>query len=120
MTAVGRYAGRRGGPGIDDSPAGPQIVAGVFAADAVVIADPLSFPWSLVEAEQWRLPITVDLRRLTMFQQLLGTLVPGYSVSGEVAGLGILIALGVGLVSTLLPAWQVRSLRPVQALRAEG
>ena len=62
MTAVGRYTGRNGGAGVDDSPAGPEIVAGLFAADAVAIDDPLSFPWSLVDSEQWRRPITVDLR----------------------------------------------------------
>jgi len=62
MTAIGRYAGRNGGPGIDDSLSGPETVERVFSADAVTIADPLSFPWSLVETEQWRLPVTVDLR----------------------------------------------------------
>ena len=62
MTAVGRYAGRLGGPGIDDSLAGPEIVASLFSADAVTIDDPVSFPWTLVETEQWRVPITVDLR----------------------------------------------------------
>lgn len=66
MTAVARYVGRHGGSGVDDSPSGPEIVAALFADGAgVQIDDPLSFPWHLVEVEDWRQPITVDLRGCT-------------------------------------------------------
>ena len=66
MSAVTRYAGRTGGPGVDDAPAGPEIVDAVFAGTrAVVIDDPLSFPWHLVGDEHWRVPVAVDLRRCT-------------------------------------------------------
>ena len=82
MTVVSRYVGRHGGSGVTDSPSGPEIVAACFANDAAVqIDDPLSFPWHLVEDEQWRQPVTVDLRGcgdddLTALAQVLPVLTP--------------------------------------------
>lgn len=55
----------------------------------------------------------------TVFSDTLATMFPGYAVTGEIAGLGLLLAVGVGLVAGVVPAWQAMRLRPVDALRAE-
>lgn len=60
-----RYAGRFDGPGVDDSTPGPATVAALFNGEGTVIADPVSFPWSLVDDDGWRQPVIVDLHRCT-------------------------------------------------------
>ena len=60
-----RYAGRFDGPGIDDSEPGPDTISALFTGDGTVIADPVSFPWSLVDDDGWRQPVIVDLQRCT-------------------------------------------------------
>lgn len=53
------------------------------------------------------------------FQAFTARIMPGYEVGLPVIGLGLAVAFGVGLLSGLLPGWQLRRLRPVVALRAE-
>lgn len=60
-----RYAGRFDGPGVDDGQPGPATVASLFTGDGTIIADPVSFPWALVDDEHWRQPVLVDLRQCT-------------------------------------------------------
>ena len=60
-----RYAGRFDGPGIDDSEPGPDTISALFTGDGTVIADPVSFPWSLVDDDGWRQPVIVDLQHCT-------------------------------------------------------
>jgi putative ABC transport system permease protein len=45
---------------------------------------------------------------------------PGFAIDGRVLGLAFLIALGVGLVSGLLPGMRLSRLQPTAALRSEG
>jgi len=51
---------------------------------------------------------------------LVGMGVPGFDVSGATAGLGMGIAIAIGVVSGLLPGWRVSRLAPVRALRKEN
>jgi len=60
-----RYAGRFDGPGVDDSEPGPATIAALFTGEGTIIADPVSFPWSLVDDDGWRQPVIVDLHRCT-------------------------------------------------------
>lgn len=45
---------------------------------------------------------------------------PGFAIDGRVLGLAFLIALGVGLVSGLVPGLRLARLQPVTALRSEA
>jgi putative ABC transport system permease protein len=49
---------------------------------------------------------------------LLGTMFPGYTITPGTVGFGMLVALGIGLVSGIVPAVTAGRLRPVEALRA--
>ncbi len=55
-----------------------------------------------------------------IFQQVMGTTVPGYDVTSHTATVALIIAIGVGAIASLVPAWQAARLRPIQAFRAEG
>lgn len=46
-------------------------------------------------------------------------IVPNYAITAETAGLGMVLALGVGLLAGLVPAWQASRIEVVDALRAE-
>jgi putative ABC transport system permease protein len=50
----------------------------------------------------------------------LRSFLPGFGVSPRIMLLGMGLALGIGAVAGLIPAWQARQLRCVDALRAEG
>jgi putative ABC transport system permease protein len=52
--------------------------------------------------------------------QVLSALIPTYAVTLEIAGLGLGLALLVGVVAGLVPAYQASRLRVVQALRSEA
>jgi putative ABC transport system permease protein len=45
---------------------------------------------------------------------------PGYRATPETIATGAALALGVGLLAGIIPAWQAGRLRPVEALRQEG
>ena len=51
--------------------------------------------------------------------EFLSTFMPNFEVTPGTMGTGMLLALGVGVISGLVPAWQASQLRPVEALRAE-
>jgi putative ABC transport system permease protein len=53
-------------------------------------------------------------------RQTLGPNMPGYGVEWSTIALGIGIAVFVGIVAGLGPAWNASRLRPVDALRSEG
>ncbi|MCA8948071.1 MAG: ABC transporter permease [Planctomycetes bacterium] len=46
--------------------------------------------------------------------------IPGFEIPTAVVVQGLLLAVGLGLVAGLAPAWRARRLRPVAALRAEA
>lgn len=50
----------------------------------------------------------------------LGSMFPGYHVSSGAILLGAGLALGVGLLAGIVPAWQAGRLRPVEALRHDA
>jgi len=50
--------------------------------------------------------------------QLLGTFFPGFAVKAETLAFAGLVAVGLGLVSGIVPAWQFARLRCVDALRS--
>jgi putative ABC transport system permease protein len=50
----------------------------------------------------------------------LGAMFPLYEVSGETAGLGLVLSVLVGLIAGVAPAWKLARLAPVQSLRAEA
>lgn len=50
----------------------------------------------------------------------LSSMFPGYDVTQETVALGIGLALGLGVIAGLVPAWQASQLRVVQALRPEA
>jgi putative ABC transport system permease protein len=45
---------------------------------------------------------------------------PGFAVDGETLAFGMALALGVGLVAGVVPAWRSARLLPVEALRGEA
>lgn len=53
-----------------------------------------------------------------LMANMLGTMFPGYAVTGETLLLAVLLTLGVGLFAGLAPAWRARGLEVVEALRA--
>ncbi len=53
-----------------------------------------------------------------LFVMLLGTMFPGYAVTGPIMGLGLAVTVGIGLVAGVVPALRARSLRVVDALRS--
>ncbi len=55
-----------------------------------------------------------------LMQSITARMLPGYEVTQQVMLLGLLIAFGTGLLAGVLPGLQLRRLRPVVALRAEG
>ena len=59
---IARYIGRLNGVGIDDQLSGPSTIASFFGHDAGIIDDPVSFPWGSAERDDWRIPVTIDLR----------------------------------------------------------
>ena len=76
-----RYAGRHGGPGIDDRLPGPETIAALFTGAGTVIADPVSFPWHLMSDDDLRQPLLVDLTKCTAddliaLEQVLPVLTP--------------------------------------------
>ena len=81
MTAPTRYAGRFDGPGVSDDLPGPATIERLFAGHGVIIEDPVSFPWYLLDDDQQREPVLVDLSRctdddLTALLPQLGLLTP--------------------------------------------
>ena len=54
------------------------------------------------------------------FQVVLGPRLPGFEFDAKTLGLGAAIALGIGLVSGLLPGWRAGRLRAVEAMREVG
>lgn len=52
-------------------------------------------------------------------QRAVAGQIPGLAISGAVIGVGLLLAVGVGLLAGLIPGWRLRQLRPVTALRAD-
>jgi putative ABC transport system permease protein len=52
--------------------------------------------------------------------EAIAKMFPGYRATPETIALGASLALGVGLVAGILPAWQAGRLRPVEALRQEA
>ena len=50
--------------------------------------------------------------------QMLGNMFPGYTVTNETIGLGLLLAVGIGVVAGLAPAIGAGRLRVVEAMRA--
>ena len=51
--------------------------------------------------------------------EMLSMFVPAFHITGETALIALGLALAIGVVAGLIPAWQASQLRPVQALRAE-
>lgn len=49
----------------------------------------------------------------------LKALIPTYAVGGRIVAEGLLLAIGLGLVAGILPAWQASRLGVLEALRAE-
>lgn len=49
----------------------------------------------------------------------LSSFLPGFQVSPETMGLALGLSAGIGALAGMVPAWQARQLRPVEALRAE-
>ncbi len=49
----------------------------------------------------------------------VGKMFPGLSIGGEVLALGMGVAIGVGVLAGLIPAWRASRLTPVEALRAD-
>ncbi|TAJ11207.1 MAG: ABC transporter permease [Planctomycetota bacterium] len=52
--------------------------------------------------------------------EAIARLFPGYRATPETIAVGAALALGVGLIAGILPAWQAGRLRPVEALRQEA
>lgn len=50
----------------------------------------------------------------------LSSMFPGYDITPETIALGIGLALGLGVIAGIVPAWQASQLRVVQALRPEA
>jgi hypothetical protein len=83
-----RYAGRHGGPGIDDRLPGPETIAALFTGAGTVIADPVSFPWHLMSDDDLRQPLLVDLTKCTAddliaLEQVLPVLTPDDRVAAS-------------------------------------
>ena len=53
-------------------------------------------------------------------RQGMGAFFPLYAVKPETAALGLLITVGIGILSGIVPALTASRLRPVEALRSEG
>ena len=53
-----------------------------------------------------------------LFASMLGTMFPGYTVMGQTILLGLGLAVLIGLLAGIVPAWAARRLESVQALRA--
>jgi putative ABC transport system permease protein len=49
----------------------------------------------------------------------LGSMFPGYSITGGTVALGLALSLGLGLAAGLLPAWRAARTRVVETLRME-
>ena len=50
----------------------------------------------------------------------LSSMFPGYDITPETIALGIGLALGLGVIAGIVPAWQASQLRVVQAMRPEA
>jgi putative ABC transport system permease protein len=53
------------------------------------------------------------------FARMLAGMFPGFHIANDVLLLGLGVAVGVGLLAGIAPAWLAMRLRPVDALRAE-
>ncbi|MBK8098459.1 MAG: ABC transporter permease [Planctomycetes bacterium] len=54
------------------------------------------------------------------FQAAVGAMLPGFGFAGDTLLLGAILALGIGVVAGLVPAFRASRLTPVQALREVG
>ena len=64
------------------------------------------------------LGVGISLVTEPMMFQMLGNMFPGYVITNQTALLGLLLALGIGVVAGLAPAIGASRLRVVEALRA--
>jgi putative ABC transport system permease protein len=64
--------------------------------------------------------VGLALASAPMFKVMLGMMFPGYTVTGETAVLGFLVACAIGLLAGIVPALQARQLLSVEALRGEA
>ncbi len=52
-----------------------------------------------------------------LFRKMFGILIPNYHVRVDTAWMGVVVALSIGFVGGIIPAWRLRRLRTVDVLR---